>query len=520
LGRVVDQRWLHPTDGSPIDRFQYGYDRDGNRLYRDNRVNPSFGELYHASGVVDTYDAQGHLLTTGYDRLNQLTDFARGTLTGTKDSLVGAASHRQSWTLDALGNWTKVTTDGLDQNRSHNAQNQRTAIAGLTTPFYDNNGNTTTDERSQTYVYDAWNRLVQVTAGSTTVVYGSDALGRRIRTTVNSNPATDLYYSSAWQVVEEQVGGAMTAQYLWSPVYVDALIERDTSGGPRLYVQQDANWNVTAVVDTLGNVQERYIYDPYGQPTVLDPNSWASRVNSLFGWIYLHQGGRYDNATGLYNFRRRDESPTLGRWMQEDPLTYSTGNNNLYDYLSSDPTSRLDSFGLKDCCGVDITPNLERGLKMLETEFGKKSTDDKLTICMRVLSNKKEMPFAWDILSLIGKHPEEELTKGSCGRGDCKNTVTVKGTCQWAPAVNYILFGKMSRIGKDANLSQSVYFLGFHVNDRPAFPTLDFDYLVKMIALHRSVKSHTDGGGMDDQIAWARVGWTGRAIASKRQDNS
>src|SRR5262245_60103272 len=52
-------------------------------------------------------------------------------------------------------------------------------------------------------------------------------------------------------------------QYVWSPMYVDALIcrDRDTDGNgtmdERLYVQQDANWNVTAVISTSGSVQER-----------------------------------------------------------------------------------------------------------------------------------------------------------------------------------------------------------------------------------------------------------------------
>ncbi len=32
---------------------------------------------------------------------------------------------------------------------------------------------------------------------------------------------------------------------------------------------QDANFNVTAVVDDSGEVVERYVYDPFGQVTVL-----------------------------------------------------------------------------------------------------------------------------------------------------------------------------------------------------------------------------------------------------------
>jgi uncharacterized delta-60 repeat protein len=37
-----------------------------------------------------------------------------------------------------------------------------------------------------------------------------------------------LYYSSQWQVLEEKQGSTVTAQNLWSPVFVDALVERDT----------------------------------------------------------------------------------------------------------------------------------------------------------------------------------------------------------------------------------------------------------------------------------------------------
>jgi hypothetical protein len=69
FGRVVDQRWLVASSGTATDRFKYGFDRDGNRLYRTNELNHSFDELYHANGA-----------SNGYDSLNQLAAFARGTL--------------------------------------------------------------------------------------------------------------------------------------------------------------------------------------------------------------------------------------------------------------------------------------------------------------------------------------------------------------------------------------------------------------------------------------------------------
>jgi RHS repeat-associated protein len=83
-------------------------------------------------------------------------------------------------------------------------------------------------------------------------------------------------------------------------------------------------------------VQERFIYDPYGKPT----------AHILLNIPYLFQGGRYDTITGLYNFRNRDHSPTLGRWMEEDPIGYSSNDKNLYGYVDDNPINSTDPKGL------------------------------------------------------------------------------------------------------------------------------------------------------------------------------
>jgi RHS repeat-associated protein len=181
--------------------------------------------------------------------------------------------------------------------------------------------------------------------GSWAEIYTYDALGRRVTENPGGTLSKSLYYSSAWQVLEEDWSGAVQVQYVWSPVYVDAMIERDR-GSERFYVQQDANWNVTAIVNaTTGVVQERYVYDPYGQPTILDVNLHTLSA-SAFAWVYLHQGGRYDTGTGLYSFRNRDYSPTLGRWMELDPAGLNGGDANLYRYVTDDPLTQTDPTGL------------------------------------------------------------------------------------------------------------------------------------------------------------------------------
>src|SRR4029077_12167781 len=153
----------------------------------------------------------------GYDNLNRLTAFERGVLSasggaGTPLDTIASPSHSQSWSLDALGNFSSVTTDATTQTRTANAQNEITSISGLTTPTYDNNGNTTKDQNGNTLVYDAWNRLVAAkNAGGTTIeAYAYDALGRRI--TENPGTLRDLYFSAAWQAIEERVGSNVQDQ--------------------------------------------------------------------------------------------------------------------------------------------------------------------------------------------------------------------------------------------------------------------------------------------------------------------
>jgi RHS repeat-associated protein len=317
-----------------------------------------------------------------------LTAFARGTLSdsngdGVPDT-VASAGRSQAWSIDAAGNFNSVTENGgPPTSRTTNKQNQVTAV-GSSALTYDRDGNTTTDNFGQGLTYDAWNRLVRVYGGGTgaNLAYGYDALGWRVvewQGDFTSRPqgtgegliiggqTNHLYYSAAWQVLEERGDVAAWAQYVWSPVYVDALVERDRDADgnaangleERLYALQDANYNVTALVNTSGSVVERYAYDPYGQPAVLTP-AWATRGASAYGWRYLHQGLRYDGIAGLYDDRARAYSPTLMRFLQNDPKGLNAGDPDLYSYVGNDPVNKLDPMGLQPPGGHKPYPYLPR----------------------------------------------------------------------------------------------------------------------------------------------------------------
>ena len=93
------------------------------------------------------------------------------------------ASHKELWSLDALGNWSSSTTDSSSAvSRTHNTLNEVTAVGSASLTF-DNNGNTLTDQNGFTYTYDAWNRVMKATPSGTTyheTFYTYDGLGRRI----------------------------------------------------------------------------------------------------------------------------------------------------------------------------------------------------------------------------------------------------------------------------------------------------------------------------------------------------
>ena len=324
FGRVVEQLWVNTSTSTTLDDFQYSYDVLGNRTAIDNGVNSSFSQ------------------SLSYDALSQLTGFTQGT-------------HTQDFNYDAVGNATAVTTDGTEQDRTANAQNQITSISGATTPTYDSNGNMTGNETGLIFVFDAWNHLVKVknSGGTTLETFAYDGLGRRV-TSNDGTTTTDLYYSTQQQVLEEMQGGSATARYVWSPVYVNALVLRDrATGSPgtlneRLWAQQDANFNVTALVDGSGAVVERYVYDPYGAVTIYSPDYSTLRSSSSYAITILFQGMRYDATSGLYEADERWYSPILQTWTSQDPISFSGGSRDLYDFLSDNPLTHVDASGLSE----------------------------------------------------------------------------------------------------------------------------------------------------------------------------
>ncbi len=72
-----------------------------------------------------------------------------------------------------------------------------------------------------------------------------------------------------------------------------------------IYYLDDANFNVTTLVNTGGDAVERYVYTPYGVLTIYDA-TWSNiRSASSYDVEYTYTGRRLDGETGLYYYRHR-----------------------------------------------------------------------------------------------------------------------------------------------------------------------------------------------------------------------
>ncbi len=371
--RVIDLLWRDYGASVDVERVTHGYDRAGNRLWRECPVPAAQNPAVHMDELYT------------YDGVYQLKTFKRGDLNATKDGIVsGTLKFAQEWSFDPTGNWTTFKEDAagdgtfeLDQSRTHSKFNEITQIAGSSTHVaHDRAGNMTKTPKADNWnashdnVYDAWNRLVTVKDGAHKVIDNAhDALTRHILKKVYASGVLDYtrhyLYSDSWQIMEERKDSATRAdrQFVWGRRYIDDLVLRDRDADAaaatgalgvagsgleeRLYCLHDANWNVTALADANGDLTERFIFGAYGTPTFLT-SAYTIRSTSSYDWETLFAGYRWHVNTGLYTVRRRQLVPQLGRWTTRDSLFHVS--TSLYAYAGSSPVTRLDPTGAKDCC--------------------------------------------------------------------------------------------------------------------------------------------------------------------------
>ena len=138
------------------------------------------------------------------------------------------------------------------------------------------------------------------------------------------------------------------AHYYHGPV-IDELLCRVTETNT-VYYHHDGLGSTVALTDSTGNVVESYTYDVYGQPSILSTTYQLLPTSAVIN-RFLFTSREYLADLALYDYRHRFYSPSLGRFLQTDPIRMD-GGINLYQYVGGNPVCWTDPLGL--FCGKFI----------------------------------------------------------------------------------------------------------------------------------------------------------------------
>ncbi|MEQ1830777.1 MAG: RHS repeat-associated core domain-containing protein, partial [Pirellula sp.] len=262
----------------------------------------------------------------------------------------------QSWSLTSVGDWSSITTNGTSQTRTHGPTHELLTAGGqnVTTDVKGNitvlPSNLLTPASTLGLVYDFDNKMKSADVGnnsSVDVEYKYDALGRRVG---RSGSSGSYAYVQADQqtLVDYGLGDAPSSplyRYVYGS-YIDEPVVRKGagSGGTIYYYHRNQQYSITAITNSSAVVTERYAYQAYGEPTILDGSGSVISSSSINN-RYTYTGREWDGTVGLYHFRARWMSGLTGRFLSRDPMGYYDGKG-LYNCALLSPLAFVDPLGL------------------------------------------------------------------------------------------------------------------------------------------------------------------------------
>jgi len=283
----------------------FGYDGLGRRtsLIRGNGTSTAYA-----------YDPASRLAALTQELAGAGGDLALGLGYNPASQIVAENRSNELYAWKGKGNGTVASSiNPLNQVESH----------GGATLVHDAKGNLTFDG-TRTFAYTAENRLA---SGPGTNLY-YDPLGRLVHL---SGRGSNFHYDGA-DIIHESLPGGTIRRYVHGPGSDEPLVQYD-GWGAKNWLHADERGSIVALSDAAGNVTAVNRYDEYGVPAQTNAG------------LFQYTGQVWLGELGIYSYKARMYQPSLGRFLQPDPIGYGDGMN-MYAYVGGDPVNFVDSTGL------------------------------------------------------------------------------------------------------------------------------------------------------------------------------
>jgi RHS repeat-associated protein len=306
---------------------------NGNKMTfgRDNADN--------ITGITETGQSNQ---TIGYDPLNRVASYVSGATS-------------QGFVYDLNGNRTSLTGTGATNYSIAAASNRLVSATGTgaRTITPDADGNTLTDSKPLTvlgYAYDKTDplgRMTQAKTGAQATSYTNNAFGERVTRSgygaaALPGSAERMVYDPGRSPLGEYgvTTGTPVQETVWLPdpaagQALPVAVSMPPVSATPFYVSPDQIGAPHQVTNSVRTSVWSWPHDPFG-----NGNPSGSVTYSL-----RFPGQMANSETSLFNNGFRDYDPSIGRYVQSDPIGLG-GGVNTYGYVGQNPVTRGDPLGL------------------------------------------------------------------------------------------------------------------------------------------------------------------------------